>query len=472
MYCNNCGTKIRDDAAFCEECGTPVKKVDSPDPTNKEKMTKKGKSKPIIITIIAALLLIVTCVVILQTGVLNPVKHNLELGYKYLEEGKYDEAILAFNKVIEIDENNIEARFGLVDAYEGIEDYEKAEEILNQILELDNGNQKAREKISEMKKKAYAGKKLNYSVDEIDTEDINYYTGHLKCTTESKTVWEYESEVIPKTELDCISDVYVDEELVYFIAGGKLVAFDKYTGNIEWEIKEVGASNSLVFDKNNIYLSGYYGPNLLIISKLGEIKYKDDDDSYGWVYDLKLEDENVVLYHDLPEEGGIKRVNISSYSSTATTQNNKESSSQNDTPIFTEVLATTTLSSDGNNTYGAYNLIDEDNSTAWVEGVNDAGIGQRIIFKADSPQTVNHIQILNGYCKTRDLYQKNNRVKTINIIFPDGTTIRKSLTDAYAEYQLLVFDSPIVCDEFSIEIQEVYNGSKYNDTCISEILIG
>jgi len=472
MYCNNCGTKIRDDAAFCEECGTPVKKVDSPDPTNKEKMTKKGKSKPIIITIIAALLLIVTCVVILQTGVLNPVKHNLELGYKYLEEGKYDEAILAFNKVIEIDENNIEARFGLVDAYEGIEDYEKAEEILNQILELDNGNQKAREKISEMKKKAYAGKKLNYSVDEKDTEDINYYTGHLKCTTESKTLWEYESEVIPKTELDCISDVYVDEELVYFIAGGKLIAFDKYTGNIEWEIEEAGASNSLVFDKNNVYLSGYYGPNLLIVSKYGEIKHKDDDDSYGWVYDLKLEGENVVLYHDLPEEGGIKRVNISSYSSTATTQNNKESSSQNDTPIFTEVLATTTLSSDGNNTYGAYNLIDEDNSTAWVEGVNDAGIGQRIIFKADSPQTVNHIQILNGYCKTRDLYQKNNRVKTINIIFPDGTTIRKSLTDAYAEYQLLVFDSPIVCDEFSIEIQEVYNGSKYNDTCISEILIG
>lgn len=136
------------------------------------------------------------------------------------------------------------------------------------------------------------------------------------------------------------------------------------------------------------------------------------------------------------------------------------------------MLATTTLPSDGNNTYGAYNLIDEDNSTAWVEGVNDAGIGQRIIFKADFPQTVKHIQILNGYCKSRDLYQKNNRVKTINIIFSDGTTIRKSLKDVYAEYQLLVFDSPVVCDELSIEIQEVYTGSKYNDTCISEILIG
>lgn len=374
-------------------------------------------------------------------------------------------ATAVFVAVNEINRNN-NAQHQLAEA--GIEDYEKAEEI----PKVDNENQNVEENISKIKKKTYEGEKLNYTVEEIDADDSNHYSGLLKCRAGSTTVWEYESEVISKTELECISDVYVDEELVYFIVADRLMAFDKYTGNIEWEIEGAGASNSLVFDKNNVYLSGYYGPNLLIVSKYGEIKYKDDDDSYGWVYDLKLEGENVVLYHDSPEEGGIKRVNTSSYSSNATTHNNKEKPYQNNIPIFTEVFATTTLPSDGSNTYGAYNLIDEDNSTAWVEGADDSGIGQKITFKADSPQTINHIRIMNGYCKSQEVYQKNNRVKSVNIIFSDGTTVRKSLADVYGEYQFLYFDSPIVCDEFTIEIQEVYSGSKYNDTCISEIQIG
>ena len=56
MCCNNCGAKLTENAAFCEECGFPVRKDNGPTPTNKG--VKKRSVKPIVITIIAAVLLI------------------------------------------------------------------------------------------------------------------------------------------------------------------------------------------------------------------------------------------------------------------------------------------------------------------------------------------------------------------------------------------------------------------------------
>lgn len=56
----------------------------------------------------------------------------LDLGKKYLLEQKYEEAIVAFTKVIEIDEKAIEAYQGLAEAYVWNQDYEKAVETLKQ----------------------------------------------------------------------------------------------------------------------------------------------------------------------------------------------------------------------------------------------------------------------------------------------------------------------------------------------------
>ena len=63
-----------------------------------------------------------------------------------------------------------------------------------------------------------------------------------------------------------------------------------------------------------MYLSGYYGPNLVIISKKdGKELYRNGDEEFGWVYNLKLQGKEVILYYDLPDEGGIKKIDISNY---------------------------------------------------------------------------------------------------------------------------------------------------------------
>ena len=104
MYCNNCGAELREGVVFCEQCGTPV----SGGNMHEENLKPKRNKKPLIITIITLVILFTIGVLtVAQTGILNPVQHNLNLGYKYLEEGRYEEAVIAFEKVLKIDKNNM-----------------------------------------------------------------------------------------------------------------------------------------------------------------------------------------------------------------------------------------------------------------------------------------------------------------------------------------------------------------------------
>ena len=75
------------------------------------------KLKGILIGIITLIVLLtVSICFVIGSGILNPVEHNLKLGYKYLEEGNYEEALVAFDKVISIDEKNVDAYLGKAQA--------------------------------------------------------------------------------------------------------------------------------------------------------------------------------------------------------------------------------------------------------------------------------------------------------------------------------------------------------------------
>jgi len=96
------------------------------------------KNKSLIIAVIIPFILLVSVLLI------NIVSHNknfasdnkidiekqLALGEKYLLDMKYEEAILVFNKIIEIDPMNVKAYIGLSDAYIRAGNIEEAIEIL------------------------------------------------------------------------------------------------------------------------------------------------------------------------------------------------------------------------------------------------------------------------------------------------------------------------------------------------------
>ncbi|AJA46789.1 hypothetical protein CPAST_c06890 [Clostridium pasteurianum DSM 525 = ATCC 6013] len=64
------------------------------------------------------------------------VKQNLDLGNKYLSDGKYEQAILAFEKVISIEPSNVEARVGLSKAYVALKRFKSAEKVLSEGIRI------------------------------------------------------------------------------------------------------------------------------------------------------------------------------------------------------------------------------------------------------------------------------------------------------------------------------------------------
>ena len=112
--------------------------------------------------------------------------------------------------------------------------------------------------------------------------------------------------------------------------------------------------------------------------------------------------------------------------------------------------------------------------TAWVEGKKDEGIGEYLeyYFKNDSPR-ITEIIISNGYMKSEETWKNNNRVKKLKLYVngvPFGIlNLKDSRTDQYFAVGTLGHNKNGTDLILKFEILEVYKGSKYNDTAITEI---
>ena len=121
--------------------------------------------------------------------------------------------------------------------------------------------------------------------------------------------------------------------------------------------------------------------------------------------------------------------------------------------------------------YKVENVIDDNPSTAWIEGVSDDGIGQFIQFSSNNTFRVDKIDIINGFSKNQKTYMKNNRVKKVIIEFSDKSQQVYELEDNNMEYQTIDIGG-INTNSVKVIIQEVYtNGRVYKDTCISKISV-
>lgn len=122
--------------------------------------------------------------------------------------------------------------------------------------------------------------------------------------------------------------------------------------------------------------------------------------------------------------------------------------------------------------YYADNLIDSDNNTLWAEGVDGSGIGEIIRLDCSNLTQINVLKIKNGATIDEDTYYNNNRVKEMIVEFSDGTAYTLNLDDACLDYQTFEFEKIVYTESISFVIEDVYYGSKYDDTCITDIEAG
>ncbi|SEA67836.1 TPR repeat-containing protein [Oribacterium sp. KHPX15] len=163
MFCPNCGNEISDEARFCAKCGAKIPdtepvpnyaQVPQEDNPSQEFAAEPGSANdmphadlgpanirpvhgknrlPLIIGLAAVFLAVAVfggAMLIWQSSPGESIKKQLVLGEKYLLEENYEQAILAFEKAIEIDPKNPEPYLKLAEIYTRQDDYEKAVKIL------------------------------------------------------------------------------------------------------------------------------------------------------------------------------------------------------------------------------------------------------------------------------------------------------------------------------------------------------
>tara|TARA_Y100001972_G_C7662015_1_gene334058 strand:- start:872 stop:2092 length:1221 start_codon:yes stop_codon:yes gene_type:complete len=146
------------------------------------------------------------------------------------------------------------------------------------------------------------------------------------------------------------------------------------------------------------------------------------------------------------------------------------------------IEASSSLASQGVNTYSPTNAHDFSYKTAWVEGVKGYGIGEYLLYKfaAENPR-INTIKVVNGYVKSQSAWNNNSRVKKLNMYVNNELFAYLNLKDVKAEQHFSIpaigngdranYDALKKKGDWTVkfEIAEVYEGAKYDDVVISEI---
>lgn len=107
--------------------------------------------------------------------------------------------------------------------------------------------------------------------------------------------------------------------------------------------------------------------------------------------------------------------------------------------------------------------------TPWVEGVSGYGLGEKFSVKRDDE---NYLLIINGFISFDKpyLYKQNGRVKKLKIIGKQtGTEIICEVLDT-PHPQTIDISNIIEKEDIQVMLEDVYTGSKYEDTCIQYLL--
>lgn len=135
-----------------------------------------------------------------------------------------------------------------------------------------------------------------------------------------------------------------------------------------------------------------------------------------------------------------------------------------------QMQATSTLQENGY-PHDVKFLQDGDNSTCWSEGVAGYGIGEEILFKASNTQNINALFIKPGFTKSEKDFYKNGCPTKIKIKCGDieGEADLSNFQYAEDSFLIVAFGKTFSVNECSITIEDVREGNKYEDTCITEI---
>jgi putative hemolysin len=139
---------------------------------------------------------------------------------------------------------------------------------------------------------------------------------------------------------------------------------------------------------------------------------------------------------------------------------------------FADVGASSVLPADRGGSYHATSAIDGLLESPWVEGVAGPGIGEWISLAFPGTIEVHAIGLDVGFDRDADIFAANNRIKRATFIFSSGEEVTLDFADAQGVQTIPLVRAPgpdIETTSVKVVIDEVYPGSRYDDTCLGEI---
>lgn len=199
MFCERCGKEISDSAAFCKHCGSPVNSegivAGNFNATKKDEFPKSKEKKkfPFWILIIVAVVLFILLIGIgsglglfVLTSPWAKEKRFYSEAQKYESQGDYDDAINAYESLIDINDSNADYYYALAKAYynkvdvsieggnktEAQDFLNKAESYLDKALKIEKAAEftKFKEKITEKKEEINLLSGLSNNGENVDTD--------------------------------------------------------------------------------------------------------------------------------------------------------------------------------------------------------------------------------------------------------------------------------------------------------------
>lgn len=101
-----------------------------------QNVKKNSRTKKIILSILALIMILSIGVFSVQAIQNGKVTKFVEIGNKYLLDGRYEQAIVEFDYALKINRKNVAARVGLTKAYIGLKNYDKAVVVLKEGIRI------------------------------------------------------------------------------------------------------------------------------------------------------------------------------------------------------------------------------------------------------------------------------------------------------------------------------------------------
>ncbi len=380
------------------------------------------KRKIIIMSIVLLVIVAVSSVFLVKKFNDTSLEHKLDLAHKYLKNGQYEEAVLTFEEIIEIDDAILKAYFGLAEAAEALGDFEKAEEALLAYIERDDNEEDVYELLGsvleqggryEEAAEAYKhGAVLDHMDYDLISSAVNMY---LKYGDVSNAI-ELLDQAIQEEKDD--EDLYLKLAEVY-------MEYDKTD-----ESKEI------------LRMAVMNLKSTLAEEQLIELEAMEDEDN-----ELGVVDSAEEMFDELPDYD------------------------LSDILFDLEVSSTLKEIVQGNEkTYLPTNMFDGDYSTIWSEASDGNGVGEWIKISSEESFDIELVALTNGFVRDNEIYYKNNRLKKMTLQSDKGDKAILEFDDGLLDYQTFDVDF-LGVNKLTLTIEEVYEGSRYNDLCISEVMI-